>query len=186
MLLFDFLLTSGLLAAAVVVIVCATRFVTKTNTRLDALEARFARLEKGLKTLSNTVQGLQSVLSTKFGASVAQSTSPINLTDYGKEISEKAKADGIATLYADKLKDRVVGMNRYEIQEHCFSYAKNDLLKDLKENAPEEYKVITDYAYDAGLEAKKITYVIGIKLRDALLHSMEMTPNEPDKRNPSA
>lgn len=150
------------------------------------MEKSLSRLEKGLETLNNTVQELKNTLIKKFGVSVAESTSPINLTDYGKEISEKVNADDIASLYADKLKDQVVGMNPYEIQEHCFSYAKNDLLKDLKENAPEEYRVITDYAYDAGLEAKKITYVIGIKLRDELLNSMGVAPNEIDKHNPSA
>ncbi len=84
------------------------------------------------------MRDFQKDLLDKWGPSVIQSSSPVSLTEYGKEIADKVEAKRIASAYADKLKDEkdIDSMNSYEIQEYCFSYAKEKLLANLKSEYP--------------------------------------------------
>ncbi len=93
-----------------------------------------------------------------------KSTSPLTLTDYGIEISEKIHAKEIANRYAGKLTAEVKGLNAYQIQEYCFDYCKEKILDDLKMNDQNKYETIHTVAFENGVDIERITRVIAIML----------------------
>lgn len=161
------------LSAIIFLVAGVTAFVVRTNIRLKHLEEAVFRIEKTLTKLSD-------IFMQRFGEPVAGSSSPITLTDYGKDISNQVDAKSISDIYVDLIKADAAGKNPYEIQEICFDYAKTKMLEHLKENHPDKYNVVVNYAYQSGIEAQKVTYVIGIELRDKLLDLLELSPKEID------
>ena len=88
--------------------------------------------------------------------------SPVQLTEFGTEISDHLKAKNWAQKLAPSLSSRVKGKAEFEIYEFCGSYVKEDL--------PEEWeRKISEAAYKFATDKKGILAVLSVELRDALL-----------------
>ena len=111
-------------------------------------------------------------------------SSPIGLTNYGKELSEQIKALEIVEMQVDRVKDAVKGFNAYQIQEHCFAFCKNELMSELEENQVDRYNQIHEVAYKEGLDLEKLTRVIALELRDKILSSLSKPHTEIDQYSP--
>ena len=133
------------------------------ESKVEGLDIRLTRVEKRLDELFK--------LFTEFlfnRQEITKSTSPLTLTDYGKELSEKVNAGEIVEQFADYLFKKVKGRNEYQIQEICFEFAKLELLEKLKANDPQEFEEISKIAFNEGIELSKVTRVIGLELRDRM------------------
>ncbi len=101
-------------------------------------------------------------------------SSPITLTDLGKQIAEEIKAKEVVEDRAETFISRASDMPPYEIQEMCFKYAEDELIND--PNIREEYQFPLDVrvktsAYKHGLEVSQVLKVIGVLLRDKVLEA---------------
>ena len=97
--------------------------------------------------------------------SVLASTSPVRLTDLGKEVSKCVGAAGCAEQIAARLVDEVRGKSAYEIQEFCISY-----MRDGYERTSEQDRAFKECAYEHGIKLKQVLDVCAVELRDRLLH----------------
>ncbi|MCY3986732.1 MAG: hypothetical protein OXF23_06830 [Candidatus Dadabacteria bacterium] len=125
------------------------------NSRLDALE-------KGLKDILD--------LFLKRGSPVAESSSPINLTDLGKDIARKISARKWASDLAESLIKEVVevaGKHPYEIEEFSFQYMRGNprLSEDMKQKVKET-------AYEKGITQRDVLDVLALELRDEIIANL--------------
>ena len=119
------------------------------------------------------------------GEPVEKVTSPIALTDYGKDLSQSINASEIADIYIIRVTKDVEKFNAYEIQEYCFSFSKNDLLNDLKTNHSARHDKIHEVAFEQGIDVEKITRVIALELRDKILSTLNKRHSEIDHHSPN-
>ncbi len=99
--------------------------------------------------------------------------SPLHLTDFGEEISEYINATEWAEQIAPKLREKVEGKSKYEIQELCFSYVQG---VDL-DQTHEQFTNVHSCAFDKGIEVKAVLKVLGVELRDKLFEIMGLDIN---------
>ncbi len=137
-----------------------------------------------LKQLNKQVDGLRKFMFSTFGRPIDVSTSPIALSEYGKELSQGVDAPSLATRYAERLKGNVGDKNAYQIQELCFEYAKTKILKDIEAHDAERFNTLTTYAFEEGIDTDKIMRVIGILMRDILLKHTGLSPKSIDDHTP--
>ncbi|MCY4001422.1 MAG: hypothetical protein OXF06_14605 [Bacteroidetes bacterium] len=95
---------------------------------------------------------------------VATKQSPLQLTDLGKEISDKLNALGLVSKFVDAVKDEVKGKEPYDIQEFSLTYVQDDT-----HYLDKERKLIRRVAYEKGVTEEEFRSVIGLELRDKLL-----------------
>ena len=94
--------------------------------------------------------------------------SPLRLTELGKKISARLAAGAIADDLAPHLRERVAGLQPYEIQELCFDYIRKEY------EPPDPVKaLILACAFDNGIDRNQVLNVLAIELRDRLLPSPE-------------
>ena len=151
------------------------------NHRMEKAENRLDKIETRLDTIGDDISEIFKRLPAKPVESIS---SPIGLTDYGKELSEQIKAVEIMEMQVDRVKDAVKGFNAYQIQEHCFTFCKNELMSELKENEIDLYNQIHEVAYKEGLDLEKLTRVIALELRDKILSSLSKPHTEIDQYSP--
>ena len=150
---------------------------------LDSVEKRLDTVEKGLDTVETRLGTLEekvsiilNMLSEYLGKPVAGATSPLNLNDYGESIANEIDAKKIAQLFCNKININAEKMNAYEIQQSCFDYAENKIVGMLKEEHPQYYENVTEYAYKNGVKIDKVMRVVGIILRDMVLTQSGKAP----------
>lgn len=94
--------------------------------------------------------------------------SPLALTDYGKELSEKLDAVNWAKMEAVSLRSQDTGTEPFEIEEFSFEYVRK------------EYPTVRDLArslraaiYEHGLDRDHVYDVLALELRDELIRRSE-------------
>ena len=95
---------------------------------------------------------------------VASRTSPLSLNDLGKKVSAEIGAAAWADRTAPTLGSRIDGMEPYDIQEFCFTYADGEV-----ELSDEQQSLIKQAAYTNGLSESTVRRVMAFELRDKLL-----------------
>ena len=118
------------------------------------------------KTFMNEVRKDIKEILQRLPAKVVTGQSPVRLTDLGKRVSECLDAPSIVRGLASELIDRVAGKPDYEVQEMCFSYIDEEYTPP-----PEVETVVRKCAYEHGIERDQVMRVLGVELRDQLLHS---------------
>ncbi|MFA4975836.1 MAG: hypothetical protein WC853_13910 [Thermodesulfovibrionales bacterium] len=111
--------------------------------------------------------------------------SPITLTEVGKEIKEKIKADAILEKHFLKLTKEIEQEkteNAYDIQMASMKIAKEKMLTLLNE---EELLAVKQEAYNRGLIVEDIMSVLGVLLRDRILKLKGYPISDVDKHAPS-
>ncbi len=155
--------------------------IEKTETRLSGLETLTTGLSNKLDRIGEDIKEIFKRLP---GEPLERVTSPISLTDHGKNLSQKINAPKIAEMQIDKAVHAVKGFNAYQIQEYCFSLSREELLQELKENHIDLYNKIHEVAYDEGIDVEKLTRVIALELRDKVLSSLNKLHTEIDQYSP--
>ena len=104
-------------------------------------------------------------------ASTVAGASPLRLTELGEKISVQLAAGAIADGLAPRLRERVAGMQAYDIQELCFAYIRDEY------EPPDDVKtLILQCAFDNGIDREQVLRVIAIELRDQLLPPTDSSP----------
>lgn len=118
---------------------------------------------------------------------VAQSHSPISLTEYGLQVANELNADAIIArnwerIMAD-LEQNVKDKNAYDIQQYCIETTTVDLSKFIDAEAINTVKF---KAYNEGRPIAFYAPIFGIKIRDRYLKEKGMSVEEIDKHSPSS
>ena len=90
------------------------------------------------------------------------SGSPLQLTDFGEQISSKLEARNWAEILAPTLREEVEGKQPFEIDEFSNSYVEKKLDKDMRAR-------VAGCAYEFGIEHAGVHSVLRVVLRDQLL-----------------
>ena len=93
-----------------------------------------------------------------------KATSPLQLTEKGKTISEGFSAAELAKRIAETLKGEVEGKADYDLQAFCFDYARSRFKPDDVLEAR-----IKQVAYDNGVDILEVQSVLAIELRNVLM-----------------
>ena len=95
---------------------------------------------------------------------VAAGQSPIELTEYGEELSKKLRARDWARLVVPTILKDVPGKEPFQIHEYCKGYVSKISVK----THPDIFKM----AYENGISDENMREVLGLVLRDELLKDM--------------
>jgi len=142
--------------------------VSNLKTSVSNLDTRVGNLEEDIKDLPDKILEKIDILK------VIKNQSPIALNDRGKELSQAIDASAIASKYKDKLARENKTKNSYHIQQSCFNYAANEILKDLEED-PKTYEHIAEIAFENGLQMGALMQIIGLVLRDQVLDAVKQS-----------
>lgn len=119
------------------------------------------------------------------GKRVVAAMSPINLTEVGKEIVEKIKANSILERCLHQVEKEVEvekQNNAYDIQMASMKVAKEKMLSCLNE---EELAAVKNEAYNRGLLVEDIMSVFGVLLRNHILSQKGLPISDVDKHAPA-
>ena len=98
----------------------------------------------------------------------ATSTSPIRLTDFGKEISRELDVKAWATIRAESLLDQARGKQEHDVYDLCIEHVQAQSDKDEALR-----NTIRTSAYQHGIDAAQVQRVYVIELRDELLRKIK-------------
>ncbi len=161
-------------------------WVGVTRVQISHINEKIDKLADDFKALNTRVDKLYDRLFLRPSQSVTQSLSPISLSDYGKKISQDIDAPSLAKQYVNVLQDKSVGMNPYQIQELCFAFDRDELIKDMEEHDKDNFTKVTTCAFQEGIAVETITRVIGILMRDILLEQAGHAHTAVDDHAPRA
>ena len=117
---------------------------------------------------------------------LAQSHSPVSLTDKGNEVATQINADEMIAGNWEKifatLEANINGKNAYDIQEYCLQTATIELDKFLDNTSIDKLK---QFAYREGRPLAYYAPVFGIKIRDKYLSIKGISVEEVDKHDPN-
>lgn len=117
-----------------------------------------------MKEIRKDITALRDEFRTYFGGKpLITPGSPLQLTGYGKKLSEELDGKKWAAEIATGLTDQLGGADAYEIQQFSFNH-----VEDIEYTA-EQSKLIRDIAYRNGLSEGNVRRVLAIELRDKLL-----------------
>ena len=143
--------------------------VKDIRNKLNDLEPLRAHV-KDLVEMIHDVKDIRKQVANILGSGgYVNAHSPIELTEKGRDLAKAMNASELADKYINELEPQIKGMNAYEIQEQCFSFAKEKLLTRLKKQAPASFDKIYELAYQEGTNVLNFTEIIGVLLRDKLL-----------------
>ena len=139
------------LGAAVIKFV---RWTGRVDTRLDALT----------KGLDDARADIKKILERLFSRSTVEAHSPIQLTDFGREISTAASANEWARTNAPNLEEEAAGKEEFEVFDLCVLYVER-----LYEGDQDFQRTVRATAYQHGTEPEQVLKVYEVELRDRLL-----------------
>ena len=131
---------------------------------IDKIEKKLDDLVRRVDEIGNDVAGIKGQI--KPAATSGQS--PVQLTDYGQEVSNKLKIRQWAEHEADRLTGTVKGKQEFEIFDACKEYVGNHFERDSDFNA-----FVRAGAYDIGREKEVVFEVCAVELRDAVLARLQ-------------
>ena len=100
------------------------------------------------------------------------SSSPIQLTELGKQISENIDAKSWAEKFAQELFEKTQNMTPFQIQTLSF-----DHVKSFEPDETLLYKM-QESAYESGIDFEGVKNVLGVELRDRLLRLNNFTHSD--------
>ena len=173
------------------------------NLRLDVegIHSDIAGIHSDIEVMNSNITSMNTKMDIlfqkieKLPSSVFQSDSPLSLSDYGQGLCDKINAHAIAAKYKERLISmaKEQNMRPYQIQQCCFEYASKEILKDLEKNDKERYYLLTDAAFNAGVEIEKLLQITGLALRDQVLGTLngsntnaKTESSDDPKNNPTA
>jgi hypothetical protein len=150
----------------------------RIDVRVDKIESHIDNIRKDISFLKAMIDVFQSI-PIKY---VAKRESPVSLTDLGKEISEKLKAEEMVSKNWDKifndLELNVGDKNAYDIQKYCLETSIINLSKFINESDVDSIKM---HAFNEGNPLAFYAPIFAIIIRDKYLEIKEIDVLEIDK-----
>ena len=154
--------------AAVIVILALITLVFKigswhgdVNSDRSTFKKFMEKIKEDLRIIKKDLKGLLKYRSDP----AVTNDSPLRLTELERSISNNLNASEWASRVAESNKNSVGGMDAYAIQEFSFDYA-----DDEQHYTEDEIQAIRENAYANGLTDSQVRRIMGIELRDILLH----------------
>ncbi len=156
------------------------------NQRFDAIDKKFDRIDKKFEAidrkfeiidqkfdrLHTEISDIKTLIGNALGLAPQQqpagSQSPIQLNDFGVQISKDINGGELAYKYLNTVKYEN-GMSEYQIQQACFDCVYSDFMKKI--NA-QDRETLERSAFKEGLPIQTILRVLGIELRNAKFKSL--------------
>ena len=127
------------------------------------------------ETLETIQKDIKSIFRILYENKTIQSSSPLRLTELGQSISDTLEAAAWAKRTAKEIAPKITDRQPYVIQNYCFEFVReSDALSD------ELTQKIQEAAYNNGIEVARVTDVLAIELRDALLKIYGLKPPPSD------
>ena len=165
-----------------------TRFVKAPKKKWDTFKSVLNNWDEAhgdwvsIKKDLSYVKVLIDLLKKFLGEPTLQTTSPISLTEKGVSIASTIDSHDIARKHLETINNSIKkDANPYEIQEACFTFAQNDLLKLLDEAKVDK---IQAEAFEQGMELKEILKIIAVVIRDKILNKRGHEPKQIDEHSP--
>ena len=168
-------LIAGTLLVGVVIWKVSAWKTTVDNER-STVPKSIKRLEDALSSFMVEIRQDIKNIFLRLPPPTTQADSPIKLSELGDRVAGEIQVDNWVDEYVAEVRARI-GDNPtpYSIQDTCFQYAENELMKKLAENGPPERKESIEMsAYQNGIDLPAVLKVVGIKLRDQLLRNFNM------------
>ena len=123
---------------------------------------------------------------TSSAVGLIQSHSPISLTEEGRDVARKIKAEEIIDKCWNTIKgliDENVGCNSaYDIQKYCIE---TSAIFPERFYDEESLNSLKDHAYNAGVQLSRYTEMMGVIIRDRYLKECNIAIEEVDKTDPN-
>ncbi len=146
----------GIIVAAGAAIIRFVRWTGRVDTRLDALT----------KGLDDAHADIKKILERLFSRSPVEARNPIQLTDFGRELSATGSAGEWAQTNAPNLEAEAADKEEFEVFDLCVSYVEDQYGTD-----PEFQRTVKATAYQHGIEPEQVLKVYQVELRDRLLRA---------------
>ena len=172
-----------ILLLAMAAILVLTYKVGKWSEKFDTHKERIGNLEDMKDNVTKMGVKVDLIYQNTNPNPLIQASSPITLTEAGKQIVEQISAQRIFDHNAARLVSMVekeTPGNAYDIQQASFSVAKNELIKMLLEDDLVNVKRV---AFDRGLQLEDVMSVFGIFLRNRILTDKGIPLSEVDDHN---
>lgn len=158
------------------------RFFTN-DQRLDKIETKVELIHETVIKLDTKVQLIYDNTNPR---AMFKTSSPIALTNLGKDVASSINAETILKRYLAALVEKVdikcpLRSNAYDIQAACMDSAKNDLPAMA---TSDEINQVKNEAFNRGILTEDIWGIFGIYLRDHILKERGIAVAEVDKHNP--
>ena len=137
----------------------------KIDRRFEIIDQRFDRIEADIRDIKTLIGNALGLAPQK---QPAGSQSPIQLNDFGEQISKDINGGELAYKYLNTVKYEN-GMSEYQIQQACFDCVYSDFMKKI--NA-QDRETLERSAFKEGLPIQTILRVLGIELRNAKFKSL--------------
>ena len=134
------------------------------SVKVGQLETDADKERTRIRQILDEIRGDIKAIFRRLGRAEALGTSPLRLTDYGRELLSGIGGEPWAVQLATELRDQVEGMEAYEIQEFAFAFVQNDL-----KPSEEQRAAMRRTAYEKAAQMEQIQRVLAIELRDRLL-----------------
>ena len=191
----EYIFHAGFLGLVIIAIVGVAHFanvmgkrsevIDKNFEKLDGLDKKVTGMDERLTRMWYVLMRLVSLVDEDNKLDLhthLQKSSPLNLTEYGKDIAKNINADTLVKAYADKIQIPD-DFNAYEIQKECFRYANEDLMDEVTEK---EKDIIQINAYKSGDPVLFALEVMGVLFRDYWLEKKGIDADDVDKLDPEA
>ena len=121
------------------------------------VDEKFKKLEDFMSEIRTDIKSIFQ----KFPPPIAAEQSPMRLTKYGEELSEKLHAQAWAVQIAPSLRDQIVGKKPFEIHNFC-----KEFVQDI---SVATHPGVFEQSYENGITDEDMKIVLEIVLRDVLL-----------------
>ena len=144
----------------------ANKHMTAVEKHVEGAQKHMFAAERHMSAVERLLQEIREDIKKllRWTETAAAGGSPLQLTDLGRRISDTLDAPAWAREHAQTLRPRVEGKRPYEVQDACFSYAKDEF-----EPSEEFHAAIRMCAYELGINHVQVNTVLAITLRDELL-----------------
>ena len=133
------------------------------------VKAAIARLTKEMETLTARVDRIYDLFLERGMRTTLESQSPLKLNELGNQIANELNLESLASIHVDAMAARTENLNVYEIQQACYKYVQKDLVTELTERYPDQFRDVSRMAYKHGIPREDVLQIIGILLRDKIL-----------------
>lgn len=123
----------------------------------ERVEASLSKIERDIKDLSERIP-----------VPIIKGSSPLSLTEFGKEVSSEINAKDWAKSKSQTLWRELDGKEPYEIHEFCETYVQSEV------NVEDIEGSIKRTIYEHGLKRDDVMSLLAIELRDSLFRALQL------------
>jgi hypothetical protein len=176
----------SILILAFLIVHWVTKKVTCITKDHSVLSEHVKIISSNIHEIGRDISYLKGNIDILNKPNLAQSHSPISLTEIGKTLSEELQAEKMIIRNWDKifadLEKNICNKNAYDIQQYCIETAAVETERFLDKSDLEKLK---EYAYIKGNPLQYYSPIFGIIIRDKYLEIKGIKVSEVDKYDPN-